>query len=96
VSADQAPVLHVGTPWTACKSCGAKITFARSTAGKASPFEADDAGLWTIRNGEAVYLGTPDKQPSQLELGVKPEAPEPRFTSHFATCKFAAQHRKPR
>lgn len=94
MSADQAPVLHIGTSWTACKSCGARITFVKSTAGKASPFEADDAGLWTIRNGEAVYLGTPDKQPAQLELGKTAEAPEPRFTSHFATCRDAKSWRK--
>lgn len=75
MSVDQAPVFHIGTPWTTCRSCGARITFAKSTTGKA-PFEADDAGLWTIRNGEAVYLGTPDKQPKQLELGKTPEAPE--------------------
>jgi hypothetical protein len=96
VSTDQAPVLHIGTSWTACKSCGARITFAKSTTGKASPFEADDNGLWTIRNGEAVYLGTPDKQPAQLELGKTPEAPEPRFTSHFAKCPHSAKWRKSR
>lgn len=91
------PVLHlgIGKP-TKCRSCGAEIIFAKSTAGKDSPFQRDDAGLWTIRNGESVYLGTPDKQPAQLELGKKPETPEPRFTSHFATCSHSAQHRRSR
>ncbi len=53
-------------------------------------------GLYVIREGEAVYVGTPDEQPKQLELGQAPAEPEPRFTSHFAHCKQAASWRKAR
>lgn len=84
------------TNTTKCRSCGAEIQFALTKSGKDAPFERDAAGLYVIRDGEAVYLGTPDEQPKQLELGVKPAEPEPRFTSHFATCRQAKEWRKSR
>lgn len=81
---------------TKCRSCKAEIYFAHTKSGKDAPFERDPNGLYAIRNGEAVYVGMPDEQPKQLELGVKPAEPEPRFTSHFATCRQAKEWRKAR
>jgi len=88
---DDPPVLHLGVGGaTKCKSCEARIVFALMTSGKAMPFELDEKGLWTIENGQAVYLG---KDGAQLELG---QVPPVRFTSHFASCPQAPQWRSKR
>jgi hypothetical protein len=87
-----APVLHrgVGQP-TACRSCGTRIVFARSSStGKLMPFEADAVGEWVLTNGAAEHVGKAPAAP------VECVAPIPRWTSHFARCKHAEQWRRSR
>ena len=82
-------VLHAGVGgWTKCRSCNARITFARTTTGKLAPFELDARGKFVIENGEARFRGEPpaDAVPTK----------EPRFTSHFATCPAAPTWRRSR
>lgn len=70
---------------SACRSCGARIVWATTTSGKAAPFEIDETGKWEI-GADGVARRFPD---------AKFASPE-RYTSHFATCKNAASHRKAR
>lgn len=67
-----------------CKSCKAPIRWVHTANGKRMPLNADPVpdGNITIRDGIA-HTGQP-------ELFDDKE----RFTSHFVTCPFAAQHRK--
>ena len=74
-----------------CSSCNAPIEWTTSaTTGKAMPIDAEPHpdGNIVLRDGQAVVLG-------RAALEVQP-ADVPRFKSHFATCKFAATHRKPK
>lgn len=57
-----------------CLSCGAKIYWVRSEAGKAMPLEPIDGPVFTIRSGD---------------LGVAVAQPVKAFRSHFATCPDA-------
>lgn len=72
-----------------CSSCGARIFWAHTIAGKAMPIDADpvDTGNVLIDpDGKAIVLGKPQHTPNLLG--------ENRYTSHFATCPDANQHRK--
>jgi hypothetical protein len=63
-----------------CKSCGAEILWARTSAGKRVPLDAKPQRLFVrgvgLEGGGVVLRSC--------------------FTSHFATCPDAAQHRRPR
>jgi hypothetical protein len=66
-----------------CRSCKAEIVWAKTSTGRAMPFDAEPkvGGEWEIdEEGQAHY---------------DPEG-ESRFTSHFATCPNAAEHRRAR
>lgn len=94
-----------------CKSCRAAIRWARTTAGRAIPLDylPDDAGRFVVeRRGrdviavevrELLPLDEPDAN-SPEDVGhtgpVQPPRETPRYTSHFATCPQAAQHRRRR
>jgi hypothetical protein len=67
-----------------CRSCGAPLLWAQTTAGKNMPLDAAPTanGNIELRHGLARYV-TPDAN-----------ATTPRYTSHFATCPNAGQHRK--
>lgn len=55
---DDAPVLHLGVGGaTKCKSCKARIVFAKTVTGSLAPFERDGHGGWAIENGVAHFLG---------------------------------------
>jgi hypothetical protein len=79
-----------------CRSCGAAITWARTTTGKRMPVDAHPV------DGGNVLLHPPltrGDEPTATVVGkrVQPSIfgdDSPRYTSHFATCKFADQHRK--
>jgi hypothetical protein len=68
-----------------CKSCGAEIIWAVTTNGRRIPLDAepevDAPGLFRIEIG-----GPPPGAFAVRKL----------YTSHFATCPNADQHRKPR
>jgi len=75
-----------------CQSCRAAIIWATTASGKPGPFEKDDDGIWTIVNGVARYVGGGKLRAPQGSLAL--EAPQHRYTSHFATCPDAARWRR--
>ncbi len=64
-----------------CRSCGALIVWVVTQNGKRMPVDAQpsEKGNLRIDNGVAY---------------VEPAYEGPKYLSHFATCKQAAQHRK--
>lgn len=74
-----------------CGSCDAQILWVVSESGKAVPLDLapDPTGR--------VVIETPD-DPREAAVGrvlkKGEETTEPRFTSHFATCPDAEQHRR--
>lgn len=77
-------------PHAECASCGCAITWEKTINGKSMPvdYEPSADGNLVIRDGVAHVVKVGD----QLALG-EDSSPE-RFKSHFATCKFADQHRR--
>jgi hypothetical protein len=70
-----------------CKSCGAPIRWVKTATGKAMPLDANPTpkGNVIIVKGVAQIGGDhPDLLPGEAL----------RFTSHFATCPNASQHRR--
>lgn len=68
-----------------CRSCNAAIWWVVTSANKRMPLDrgpVPDGNVVIDEDGRAVYL----------TKGA--EAPGPRYVSHFATCPFAASHRK--
>ena len=81
---------------SACSSCGAPITWAKSARGKAMPMQVDPNGEWSIDDhGVAWKVGTLPLALDALAetMGVTPKKIE-RYTSHFATCPDAGEHRR--
>ena len=76
-----------------CRSCDAKIRWARTSSGKAMPLDPEPTPEGNIQlcivGGEeiAAVLGAGDRAAAQLEQ-------IPLYVSHFATCPNAAEHRK--
>lgn len=75
---------------SACGSCGASIWWSVTEAGKSMPIDAtpDPDGIVFIDRGVAKVLGP-------IELALLAEG-APRWTSHFATCPNADEHRRSR
>ena len=79
-----------------CKSCAAPLLFARTSGGALSPFDAesDPAGTFvlTLRRGElhADYAGGDEARARFQAEGRN------FFTTHFATCPNADEHRRAR
>ena len=74
-----------------CKSCGAEIRWVRTPAGKMMPLDAKptpEGNVVVVRGigyaGTSKYTGDPNLLPGE----------EFRYTSHFATCPQAGQHRR--
>lgn len=70
-----------------CKTCGAEIRWADTVSGKIMPLDAkpDPKGLFVVVSG--IARKATDEDDRLLRN---------RYTSHFANCKQAAQHRRPR
>ena len=70
---------------SACSSCGAPITWAKTVNGKMIPLDSEPAerptGLFTLRSDRG-------------ELFADSAAGTPVYISHFATCPNADAHRK--
>jgi hypothetical protein len=79
-----------------CRSCGAPIRWAVTVNGKRMPVDdqpTPGGNVSTVPNGAGPgLLLALVHPPGQTTL----DADEPRFTSHFATCPNADQHRKDR
>lgn len=74
-----------------CKSCGARIFYAATKAGKRIPINAvpDPKGNLVVRRAaDGTVRAVPAKEAQPEELH--------RHTSHFATCPDAADHRRSR
>lgn len=76
-----------------CKSCGAAITWARTEGGKAIPI--DHA---STPRGNLLLLPDLFGDPTAAVITAETFVPArcPRYQSHFATCPFAPEHRRPR
>lgn len=72
-----------------CRSCGAPITWARTSKGKRIPLDPDP-----VENGNVVV--TDDGLATVLSVERLANVTGPRFVSHFVTCPFARQHRRRR
>lgn len=77
-----------------CKSCGAEIIWITMKSGKKMPCDAKPITYRTLVPGTkgGLTLVTPD---GRVASGVfDPGSDQVGYTSHFATCPNAAQHRK--
>lgn len=82
-----APRSQASLPVQNCRSCNARIVWAKTVNNKSVPVDADPVefgGNMVLRNGVAIVL----------KKGEASEAGEKRYVSHFATCAQAKQHRK--
>lgn len=76
-----------------CRSCDAEVRWVKTAAGKWMPLDVEPSADGNVQlcmvGGEevATVLGAGDRAAAQLEQ-------IPLYVSHFATCPFAAQHRK--
>jgi hypothetical protein len=69
-----------------CKSCGKKILWAKTIHDKPVPLDP-----------EPIEGGNVDLGANGIAYVVPVEPPPARkYVSHFATCEFAASHRKAR
>ena len=71
----------------ACTTCGADVLFAVTTNGKRMPIDADP-----VPDGNLIVNDGRVRVATEADLGRH----GPRFRSHFASCKQAAQHRRAR
>ena len=70
-----------------CKSCGARVIWARTQNNKAMPLDYEpcaDGNVELLPSGDCIVMG-----PS-ARLYIE----GPLHKSHFATCEFAKKHRK--
>lgn len=78
-----------------CRSCGAQMVFVETIFGKRIPLDAEpnmEKGNIVVANGVAIYISGPKREG---EARVVAERVGLRlYTSHFATCPNADQHRK--
>lgn len=76
------------TSTASCKSCGAPIVWASTSAGGVMPVDRDRVAGGNIVLVERDALSTP-----RAEI-VAPDPDVPRHVSHFATCPNADRHRR--
>jgi hypothetical protein len=83
-------------PVATCRSCGARIRWAVTPAGKRIPLDADPVDGGNVLLHEAP---NPGEDPTATVVGkrVQPNLfgdDGPRYVSHFSTCPDAAAHRR--
>lgn len=71
-----------------CKTCGAKIVWVETEAGKSIPLDAEKVLGGNVEVEGGLVGG--------IARVVKPEPDVLRYVSHFATCPHARAHRKAR
>lgn len=76
---------------TVCKTCGGEVLFAQTISGKSMPIDAapvkhGNIALEETDTGLVAHVLSPKALANAAE----------RYISHFATCREAAQHRRPR
>lgn len=75
-----------------CKSCGAEILWVKTIKGRGMPLDSQPSPRGNViisENGTALVYREPSAIAARYEN-------EPRYLSHFATCKNADQWRKSR
>lgn len=71
-----------------CKSCGADITWVKTASGKSMPLDVKSEKRF-------IFLSAGQKSAYEYQGVSAPDAVMyDTYTSHFATCPNAAQHRK--
>lgn len=76
-----------------CRSCGAAIIWSETKNGRLIPLDAVSslAGLFFVSpGGHAVHVDAKGEFAESCRANSSK-----RYTSHFATCPNAAEHRKP-
>jgi hypothetical protein len=85
-------------PVVECRSCHGLIVWARTEAGKRMPLDAEpDETANVLLERDLTGLQIP--RATVFRAGVRVVAERPGTSvhrSHFATCPFAATHRRPR
>ena len=77
-----------------CKSCGAEIRWIKTSKGKSMPVDPDYITYWQKAGGTKKIV-TPNGNVISADVTGDPEsATGLGFTSHFATCPNADQHRR--
>lgn len=73
-----------------CRSCGKPILWAQMPSGKMNCFDVARSfgGMWAL--DDRTY------PPKAVKIGPQDGLSEDGFTSHFATCPKAAEHRRKR
>lgn len=78
-----------------CSSCGARIRWAKTSAGKRMPLDAEPSGSGNVLLGwiggeeVAIVLGN-DRADERAAAQIDGRA----YLSHFATCPNASAHRR--
>lgn len=75
----------------ACKSCGARVLWAVTPAGKSMPIDAEPT-----TDGNLVLEHPDPRQAPTARVLRSGERVHLRYTSHFATCRDAPKWRKSR
>jgi hypothetical protein len=88
--ARHAPRAGVWTVSAFCRSCGEEVVWTKTAKGKNMPVDAqpvEDGNLILSRGEDGTLRSV------YVRAGATDQAGEPRYTSHFATCVHANQHR---
>lgn len=75
-----------------CKSCGAHIIWIQTREGKMMPCDPKPIHYKANHYGGSLSLVTPDGKVERGDICIESE--KVGYTSHFATCPDASQHRK--
>lgn len=79
-----------------CRSCKAPVIWARTTQGRNMPVDAEPSPTGNLVLSPGSGSGALSPRVYMLGPGDQPAEGLQRYTSHFATCKYADQHRKSR
>lgn len=78
-----------------CRSCGARIRWVVTTAGKRIPLDEDPVDGGNVLLHEAIDGREPIATVVGKSVGPSLFGDDgPRYVSHFATCPDADQHRR--
>lgn len=82
----------MGGSLTTCRSCGAPIKWAVTTAGRRIPIDAAPSEKGNITLQPGFVGGDPV---AIIDLPLFDAARGPKYLTHFASCKDAALWRRP-